>query len=31
MKKIQRQERYSAKTPPKVGPSTDEIPHTLAT
>ena len=31
MKKIQRHERYSEKSPPSVGPTTDEIPHTLAT
>ena len=29
-KKIQRQLRYSEKTPPRVGPMIDEAPHTLA-
>jgi hypothetical protein len=31
MKKIQRQSRYSANTPPSVGPTTDAMPQTLAT
>ncbi len=30
MKKIQRQLAYSEKTPPSVGPTTAEMPHTLA-
>ena len=29
-KKIQRQEAYSENTPPSVGPTTEEIPQTLA-
>ncbi len=29
-KKIQRQERYSENSPPRVGPITDEMAHTLA-
>ena len=29
-KKIQRHEPYWANSPPRVGPSTDETPHTLA-
>ena len=29
-KKIQRQEIHSLNTPPRVGPTTAEIPHTLA-
>ena len=29
-KKIQRQDRKSENTPPRAGPTTDAIPHTLA-
>ena len=29
-KKIQRQDRYCAKTPPSVGPTTEATAHTLA-
>ena len=30
MKKIQRQLAYSERTPPSVGPTTEEMPQTLA-